>query len=123
MEAVVDRLRTINPNLQVIITAGKDGSWGWDGGNIQPITAFPVEAVSTAGAGDAFLAGVIAGKVAGLSQGEAQELGTLVAAHAVTSPHTIDPRLDRQSLVSFAKQRQFALPARVVKILQENQKD
>jgi ribokinase len=123
VEAVVDRLRTINPHLQVIITAGRDGSWSWDGGNIQHIPAFPVEVASTAGAGDAFLAGVIAGKVAGLFPGEAQELGTLVAAHAVTSPHTIDARLDRQSLYSFAKQCQFALSARVVKILQETQAD
>jgi ribokinase len=121
MEEALDRLRSINPGLQVIITAGMDGSWSWDGRKIQHVPALPVEAASTAGAGDAFLAGVIAGKVAGLDLVEAQELGTLVAAHAVTSPHTIDPRLDRPSLWSFVKEFQFALSDRVEKILKEDQ--
>jgi ribokinase len=120
MEEALDRLSTINPGLQVIITAGMDGSWSWDGRKIQHVPALPVEAASAAGAGDALLAGAIAGKVAGLDLVEAQELGTLVAAQAVTSPHTIDPQLDRQSLWSLANQFQFALTDRVEKILQED---
>ncbi len=120
VEAALARLRQINPDLQVLITAGKDGSWSWDGENIRRVPAFPVETVSTAGAGDAFLAGVIAGKVAGLSLGEAQELGTLVAAHAVTSPHTIDPRIDRQSLHTLADRNKLVLSTRVDQILRDD---
>jgi ribokinase len=120
MEAALARLGTINPRLLVMITAGKDGSWSWDGENLRQVPAFPVDVVGTAGAGDAFLAGVIAGKVAGLRLEEAQELGTLVAAHAVTSPHTIDPRIDRRSLHSFADRNKFALSARVGQLLREN---
>ena len=121
VETALARLRTFNPDLLVIITAGKDGSWSWDGKDIQHVPAFPVEMVSTAGAGDALLAGLTAGKVAGLSLREAQELGTLVAAHSVTSPHTIDPRIDRVSLRSFKVRNKIALSARVSDLLEDNQ--
>jgi ribokinase len=120
VDAALARLRQINPGLQVLITAGKDGSWSWDGENIQHVPAFPVEPVSTAGAGDAFLAGVIAGKVAGLCLSEAQELGTLVAAHSVTSLHTIDPRIERRSLHAFADRNKLILSARMDQSLRDN---
>jgi ribokinase len=119
VETAINRLKTLNPGMQVTITAGKDGSWSWDGKYLQHVPAFPVEVVSTAGAGDAFLAGVIAGKVSGLCLNEAQELGTLVAAHSVTSHHTIDPRINRRSLNSFVNKRKLVLSARVSNLLEE----
>jgi len=119
VEAALARLRTSNPGLQVTVTAGKDGSWSWDGECLRHVPAFPVKAVSTAGAGDAFLAGMIVGRVAGLDLDAAQELGTLVAAHAVTSPHTIDPRLERRSLHTFAVQNKLALSGRVDQLIQD----
>jgi ribokinase len=102
VQAAVERLRETNPALLISITAGKWGSWSWDGDRLIHVPAFPAQVVSTAGAGDAHLAGIIAGLVAGLPVSQAQELGTLVAAHAVTSPHTIDKRIDRVSLHAFA---------------------
>jgi sugar/nucleoside kinase (ribokinase family) len=96
------RLREINSRLLVSITAGKRGSWSWDGKALTHVPAFPVEVVSTAGAGDAHLAGVMVGLVTGLAMPKAQELGSLVAALAITSPHTIHPEIDRQSLHAFA---------------------
>ena len=87
-EAAISRIRAINPALQVIITAGTEGSWSWDGKSLSFLPAFPAHMVSTAGAGDAFLAGVITGLVANLPLPQAQEFGTLVAALSVTSPHT-----------------------------------
>ncbi len=120
VDAALDALREINPKLQVTITAGGWGSWSWDGENIIHMPAFPTEVVSTAGAGDAFLAGVIAGQGAGLNLREAQELGMLVAAHSVTSPHTIDPRISRKSLSLFATQAKLALSARVNQFLTDN---
>ncbi len=106
VEAAVGKLRGINPSLLVSITAGKNGSWSWDGDRLVHVPAFPVDVVSTAGAGDAHLAGIIAGLVAGLTLPQAQELGTLVAAHAVTSPHTIDKRIDTEALRAFAEGNQ-----------------
>ena len=104
VEAAVEKLRDINPGLLVSITAGKNGSWSWDGEALVHVVAFPAKVVSTAGAGDAHLAGIVAGLVADLTLPQAQELGTLVAAHSVTSPHTIDKRIDRRSLRTFAEE-------------------
>jgi hypothetical protein len=44
----------------------------------------------------------------------------LVAAHSVTSPHTIDPRIDRLSLHSFADRNKLTLSARVDQLLRDN---
>ncbi len=74
--------------------------------------------VSTAGAGDAFLAGVIIGLVADLPLPQAQELGTLVAALSVTSPHTINPEIDRRSLLSFSSEFSLTLSDPIKQLLQ-----
>jgi ribokinase len=91
----------INPGLKLCITAGKDGSWTWDGPAFAHVPAVRTEAVSTAGAGDAFIASIIVGLVANLTLAQAQTLATLVAALSVTSPHTIHPALDRRALAAF----------------------
>jgi sugar/nucleoside kinase (ribokinase family) len=62
------------------------------------LPAFPTNVVSTAGAGDAHIAGIICGLAAGLHLQQAQELGGLVAALAISSPHTIAPDVNRASL-------------------------
>jgi len=102
VEAAIQSLREMNPTMLVSITAGKNGSWSWDGRSLVHVPAFPAEVVNTAGAGDAHLAGIIVGLVAGLTMAQAQELGTLVAALSVTSPHTIAPEVERRSLQAFA---------------------
>jgi len=117
VESALARLVAINPDLQLTITAGGWGSWSWDGKNVQHMPAFPTELVSTAGAGDAFLAGVIAGRIAGLKFQEAQELGMLVAAHSLTSPHTIDLQINRTSLSSFATKAKLNLSTQVGQFL------
>ena len=99
---VIDRLRLAREGLCISITAGRHGSWAWDGKRLNQTPALAVKAVSTAGAGDAHLAGMIVGMVADLSLAEAQELGTLVAALSITSPHTIHPAIDRVTLGEFA---------------------
>jgi ribokinase len=64
----------------------------------------------TAGAGDAHLAGVIVGLVIGLPLAHAHQLGALTAAAAVTSPHTINDRLDRHALLACAQEAGLPLP-------------
>ncbi len=118
VEAALSKLQSINPALRVMITAGKEGSWCWDGNNLSLLPSFPTRMVSTAGAGDAFLAGVIAGRVAGLTFPQAQELGTLVAALSVTSPHTINMEIDRQSLLSFSTEHSIELSVPVKRLIQ-----
>jgi ribokinase len=120
VEAALARLIAINPAQQLTITGGRWGSWSWDGKNVQHLPAFPTELVSTAGAGDAFLAGVIAGRTAGMNLPEAQELGMLVAAHSVSSPHTIDPQVNRKSLNLMATKGKLGLSAQVRQFLADN---
>jgi sugar/nucleoside kinase (ribokinase family) len=119
VEAAVEKLRDINPGSLISVTAGKNGSWSWDGEALVHVVAFPARVVSTAGAGDAHLAGIIAGLVADLTLPQAQELGTLVAAHSVTSPHTIDKRIDRRSLRAFAEEIRAPLSGPVKDLLRD----
>lgn len=88
--------------MLVSITAGRDGSWAWDGKTLTHQPSHDVEVASTAGAGDAHFAGILSGLAAGLSLAHAQELATLVAALSVTSPHTLHKGLGRASLQAFA---------------------
>ena len=117
VKMAVERLRDINPALLISITGGKKGSWTWDGASLVHVPAFPAEVVSTAGAGDAHLAAILAGLAAGLALSEAHELGALTAALSVTSPHTINKEVDRKSLQAFAAVIQAPLCAAVKNLL------
>jgi ribokinase len=117
--AAVQRLRHAHPHLLLSITAGRDGSWCWDGEALVHVPAFRVKPVRTAGAGDAYLAGMVIGRVAGLTMPQAQELASLIAALAVTSPHTINKEIDRESLRAFAAQVQASLCEAVKNLLED----
>ena len=84
--------------MWLTVTAGARGSWSWDGTTLTHLPVLPVRVEGTAGAGDAHLAGIIAGLAAGLPLREAHQLGVLTAAVAVQSPHTINFELDREAL-------------------------
>jgi ribokinase len=120
IQILADRVSSINPNLSFSVTAGKQGSWCWDGKEIYHQPAYIVPVAGTAGAGDAHLAAVIAGRAAGLTLAESLELGSLVAAHSVTSPHTIDKRIERHQLRSFAAQFHLDLSPRIHQLLAED---
>jgi ribokinase len=114
----IDRLSGKYPGLMISITAGKHGSWSWNRQQLHHLDAFPTRVVSTAGAGDAHLGGMIAGLACGLSLAHAQELGGLTAAMAVASPHTIAPEVNRLSLWACAQEAQLPLSAPVMALLQ-----
>lgn len=118
VDRVTNRLSKDFPKLKFTLTAGKNGSWSWDGSTARHIPAFPTRVVSTAGAGDAFLAAMLAGTAAGLAFGESQELATLVAGVSITSPHTIAPGLNRESLLEFAQGQGISLSQPVSAFLQ-----
>jgi ribokinase len=103
VDASVRTLSARHSRIWVTITAGSRGSWSWDGNALSYLPAFPATAISTAGAGDAHLAGTLAGLAAGMQLGQAHELGALTAAMSVTSPHTINKDLTRVSLRQFAE--------------------
>lgn len=118
VEAAVDQLRRRNSRLWISITAGRQGAWAWDGRSLSFRSAVETNVVSTAGAGDAFLAGLIVAITAGRSLVQAQELAALLAGLAVTSPHTIHPDVSRQSLAAFADSHSVPLCASIRELLE-----
>jgi sugar/nucleoside kinase (ribokinase family) len=115
--AAVDTISRIQPKAQLLITAGANGSWAWEGGRLEHLPSHRVEALSAAGAGDAFFSGVLAGLAAGLPLHEAHHLGSLTGALSVTSPHTINPEVDRVSLASLATRVNATMPENMSRIL------
>ncbi len=106
------------PKIHFSITAGRQGSWTWDGRGLSFAPACTVPVASTAGAGDSFFAGMIVGMVAGLSLPEAQQLATFIAALKVTSPHTINKAIDRDTLRALADQVDAPLSEPVRRLLE-----
>jgi sugar/nucleoside kinase (ribokinase family) len=80
-----------HPGMRLSITAGAAGSWAGDAHGLVHAPALPVKVEGTAGAGDAHLAGLLAGLSLGLSIAEALPLAALAAAASVSSRHTINP--------------------------------
>jgi ribokinase len=101
--AAVAELSAMHPGIWLTITAGSRGSWSWDGSSLVHVPAARVPVVSTAGAGDAHLAGTVAGLAEGMALPQAHELGVLTAAMSVTSPHTINKDVTRRLLGGFAE--------------------
>ncbi|MCK4825956.1 hypothetical protein KA005_59960, partial [bacterium] len=98
IEAAIKKLGSINDKMHISITKGKDGSWSWDGSSLNYVPIHKVHVESTAGAGDAHLAGLIVGLAIGLFMQEAQQMATLTGGLSVESPHTINNETDRKSL-------------------------
>ncbi len=107
----------LSPGTRLVLTAGKQGAFAWADGAWDYCPAAEVPVASTAGAGDALLAAVIAGLAAGVPLvvpgprrvalaerplASALDLGTLLAAYSVTSPHTIHPDAGVERLIAFA---------------------
>jgi sugar/nucleoside kinase (ribokinase family) len=106
------------PRLRVIISVGRKGAYGFEGGHSQYCPAPVVRPISTAGAGDALLAGVLCGLAAGIpfiipnecgtgsfsgrTLRTALDLGVLNGSFSVTSPHTIHPDAAMEKLLAFA---------------------
>lgn len=115
----VERFGQENPSIGLSITAGKNGSWSWDGEILRHVPTLSVPVESTAGAGDAHLAGILSGLALGLKLEEAQQLGTLLAALSVTSPHTIHPDVSRAALRQLALDCWFPSCQRVRELLED----
>ena len=121
LERCANAVAAENARARIVVTCGRRGAWGFEGGRWTHCPALAVEAASTAGAGDALLGGVLIGLALGLSLtpeagggavvASALQLGALTAAFAVASPHTIPPGLDADALVALARGRGLSLDA------------
>ncbi len=111
-------LTASRPGLRMIVSVGQKGAYGFECGASQFCPAPLVQALSTAGAGDALLAGVVCGLAVGLpfivpnetASGfsgrvlrSALDLGILNASFSVTSRHTIHPDAVLTNLFDFAE--------------------
>jgi len=119
IEKTVEILTRLNPELQLSITYGREGSWIWDGKQLEHLPAHVVSVKNAAGAGDAHLAGIIAGLSAGLTLQQAHHLGVLTAAHAVTSPHTINPETNRLTIQNLLIESDYKIDKTVTQLLEE----
>ncbi len=118
VEQAVQRFLAINPKILVSITHGKHGSYLWDGSALSCLGTHTVDVVSTAGAGDAYTAGLIAGVVAGFSLNDAQRLASLCGAYSVTSADTIHKGLNRKQLLGLAERTHDPLSPTVLRLLE-----
>jgi sugar/nucleoside kinase (ribokinase family) len=98
--------------VRVVVTAGGRGAYAVERDRWLHRPAPRVDVVSTAGCGDALLAGVLVALVAGIPfLGEARPpavddalaLGVLLAGLNATSPHTIHPAADAAALTELAR--------------------
>ncbi len=119
VEAALAALAKWRSSTSVVVTAGSRGSWSWDGRTLAhaPSVDLGGQVVSTAGAGDAHLAGIVVGLIAGLDLASANGFAALVSALKVTSPHTINPSIDAHSVVETAARRGLPLPESLVELL------
>ncbi|MFO7668425.1 MAG: PfkB family carbohydrate kinase [Bacteroidales bacterium] len=115
--SAVQKLRIHHQSILVSITAGNQGSWCWDGYQINRFPAIQADAINTAGAGDAFFSGILCGLALGLHLFEAQQLASLIAGLSVTSPHTIHKGIERNSLQQFMLESDRDFPAVIKELL------
>ena len=117
LERCAAALAASQSHIQIIVSAGKEGAFAFQDGWWAHCPALPVKVVSTAGAGDALLAGVLAALIAGAPlvshappeddrsrrvMASALDFGVLLASYSATSPHTIHPRADLDAVLAFA---------------------
>lgn len=110
-EKIVSACGTIatrsNPAILLSVTHGAHGSYSWQNGVLERLSSLKVKVKSTAGAGDAFFAGLLLGMFGGLpfhgsDAATCVRLARLFSAKSVTSPDTIDFHAGLSSLRAFA---------------------
>ncbi|HDG61484.1 MAG TPA: ribokinase [Thermotoga sp.] len=100
--------KLINKGVEtVIVKMGKEGALIVDEKDSKHIKALDVEAVDTTGAGDAFDAGFILGKIKGLSDEESVGLGNVCAAISVTKKGASTSSPSIEELRNFIREREL----------------
>lgn len=119
IDRCAETLRAEQEHIQIILTVGERGAFAFAEGSWDYCPAANVPVVNTAGAGDALLAGVLAALAVGIPfirsgltrvslpdcpLDSAFHFGALLAAYTVTSPHTIHPGANLDTLLSFGQE-------------------
>jgi ribokinase len=119
VKMAIQKLVLHNESIMVSVTAGKNGSWCWDGAGLNWFPAMKVNTISTAGAGDAYFSGLISGLTLGLPLFESQQLASLVAGLSVCSPDTIHKGINRHSLKEFLSGSEVDFSETIFKIMED----
>lgn len=115
--------RAANPEIRILSSAGASGVHIFENGEWSHAHAISSDVISTAGAGDALLAGTLAGLSAGLPLSPVKDtnvnamteidsaigLGLALSAMSIASPHTIHPGVNLESLLAFLRKRDIAV--------------
>jgi sugar/nucleoside kinase (ribokinase family) len=112
-------LQSYHSQVRILMSAGSLGAFAFDGSGWVHHPALSVPVASSAGAGDALLAGVLSALAVGIPLtvprprpasarhhplDSALDLGVILASFSVTSPHTIHPDARLETLLAFAQQ-------------------
>ena len=133
LNRICNRLVTSNPRMKISLTMGSKGSYGYDG-RWEQYPCISVKPVSTAGAGDAYLAGLIIAIIIGLPFiprkhiqkcyiNSAMEFANLLASFSVTSPDTINLKATPVSLYKFGLEKGKQLSGNLKKSLNITEAD
>ncbi|MGZ8600819.1 MAG: carbohydrate kinase family protein [Actinomycetota bacterium] len=119
LDAVAAALEAGHAGTRIVVTAGARGAFAFENGRWDDRRPPGVGVRSTAGAGDALLGGVLSALAAGVPLIDpsapdgtlscALDLGVALAALSVTSPHTIHPTADLETVLTFAEGAGLAL--------------
>ena len=129
----ISNLIAVNPRLTVFVTTGAAGVYCYSDKRLEFFPSVKMDVVSTAGAGDAFLAGTIAGVCCGLPllknnqenaelMSTATELGILVASLSVTSADSIHPGIDRDFIFEFINRNSIKCSENFLRMFNQLQK-
>ena len=102
----IEKISKFNPNIKFTVTNGADGVYAYESGILEYHPVFKVNAVNSAGAGDAFMAGLIIGTLKGQSIVEDKKNSCLryavaLAGLSVTSRDTIHFGITHENLEEF----------------------
>ena len=132
LKKTADRLISFNPRMKISLTMGSKGVYGYDGG-WKYTPCVPAKPISTAGAGDAHLAGLIIAMVIGLpfinkhnSQkktfpnspiNSGMDFASLLAFFSVVSPDTINLNASPISLYKYGLKQGIQFSEKLKKVL------
>lgn len=100
-------IKKINPDIQLIVTVGSEGAYLFDRHDVLHVPPLDVPVISTAGAGDAFLSGLLSGMSRGLSFFQSSVIGNIVAGFAVMSQDTIARDVNVNRILSYIKDNNY----------------
>jgi 2-dehydro-3-deoxygluconokinase len=82
------RIREVRQDVRAatVVVHRADGAFAVEEAGVSEMAAYPVDVVDTVGAGDAFVAGFLSGRLRGWSTGECLDMANACGACAVTVP-------------------------------------